>query len=59
VADKQSPQYQAGVSCPRCHATTSEAQKNSARERQKQWALAKARHQTHIGADLPKPVRVQ
>jgi len=51
--------YEAGVSCPRCHATTSEAQKNSARERQKQWALARARHQTHIGADLPKPVGVQ
>ncbi len=52
----QSPLYEAGVSCPRCHAHTSETQKNSARERQRQWELAKARQQTHIGAQLPKPV---
>lgn len=51
----ESPLYEAGVSCPRCHATTSDTQKNSARERQRQWELAKARHQTHIGAVLPKP----
>jgi UPF0176 protein len=44
-----SPLYEAGVSCPRCHASTSDAQKNSARERQRQWEWAKARHQTHIG----------
>ena len=47
-----SPLYEAGVSCPRCHATTSETQKNSARERQRQWELAKARQQIHIGAVL-------
>ncbi|MDZ7920130.1 rhodanese-related sulfurtransferase [Rhodoferax sp.] len=47
-----SPLYEAGVSCPRCHATTSEVQKNSARERQRQWELAKARQQIHIGAVL-------
>jgi UPF0176 protein len=51
----ESPLYEAGVSCPRCHGTTSATQKDSARERQKQWELAKARHQTHIGAELPKP----
>ncbi len=47
-----SPLFEAGVSCPRCHANTSEVQKNSARERQKQWELAKKRRQTHIGAKL-------
>jgi UPF0176 protein len=52
----QSPLFEAGVSCPRCHATTSDTQKSSARERQKQWELAKARQQVHIGAQLPKPV---
>jgi UPF0176 protein len=52
----QSPLFELGVSCPRCHALTSEAQKNSARERQRQWELAKARQQDHIGAKLPKPV---
>lgn len=51
-----SPLYEAGVSCPRCHAHTSAAQKNSARERQRQWELAKTRQQVHIGAVLPKPV---
>jgi UPF0176 protein len=50
-----SPLFELGVSCPRCHGHTSPAQKNSARERQRQWELAKARHQTHIGATLPAP----
>jgi UPF0176 protein len=36
-----SPLYEAGVSCPRCHATSSAAQKNSARERQRQWQLGR------------------
>jgi len=45
-----SPLYEAGVSCPRCHATTSDAQKNSARERQRQWEKAKASDQAHVGA---------
>lgn len=48
--------FELGVSCPRCHAHTSEVQKNSARERQRQWELAKAREQEHIGAKFPKPV---
>lgn len=48
-----SPLFEAGVSCPRCHNSTSEAQKNSARERQRQWELAKARQQVHIGAVQP------
>ena len=47
-----SPLYEVGVSCPRCHSVTSEMQKNSARERQRQWELAKSRRQTHIGASL-------
>jgi UPF0176 protein len=50
---KDSPLFEPGVSCPRCHAQTSETQKNSARERQRQWELAKARQQVHIGAVLP------
>jgi UPF0176 protein len=50
-----SPLFEAGVSCPRCHAHTSDAQKASARERQRQWELAKTRQQTHIGATLPQP----
>jgi len=38
--------YEAGVSCPRCHAKTTEAQKSGARERQRQWERAKV----HSGA---------
>ena len=45
-----SPLYEAGVSCPRCHNTTTEAQKDSSRERQRQWEKAKASDQAHIGA---------
>ncbi|WP_114970268.1 rhodanese-related sulfurtransferase [Rhodoferax ferrireducens] len=54
-ANLASPLFEAGVSCPKCHATTRETQKNSARERQRQWELAKARDQDHIGARLPLP----
>jgi len=38
-----SPQFEPGVSCPRCFDHSSEAQKNSARERQRQWERAKAK----------------
>lgn len=54
-ADMASPLFEAGVSCPKCHATTRQTQKNSARERQRQWELAKSRDQDHIGAKLPLP----
>ena len=40
--DLQSPLYERGVSCSRCHGNTSQAQKDGARERQRQWDLAKA-----------------
>lgn len=56
-ADLASPLFEAGVSCPKCHATTRETQKNSARERQRQWELAKARQQVHIGARLEPKVK--
>jgi UPF0176 protein len=46
---KTSPLFELGVSCPRCHAHTTEIQKNSARERQKQWEIAKSRQSDHIG----------
>ena len=41
--DKQSPFYEEGVSCPKCFAGLSEKSKASARERQKQFDLAKKR----------------
>jgi UPF0176 protein len=39
----ESALFEAGVSCPRCHDTTSDAQKRGARERQRQWERAKGR----------------
>ena len=51
----ESPLYEAGVSCPRCHASTSETQKARARERQRQWELAKARaSRAASAADAPQ-----
>jgi len=47
---KQSPLFELGVSCPRCHASTTEAQKLSARERQRQWEIAKTKQINHIGS---------
>ena len=38
---KASPLFELGVSCSRCHSVTTDAQKNSARERQRQWEIAK------------------
>ena len=37
--DQRSELFELGVSCPTCHAHTSEDKKTKARERQRQWAL--------------------
>ena len=37
--DQSSDLFELGVSCPSCHAHTSEDKKSKARERQRQWAL--------------------
>lgn len=47
--DKNSESYEAGVSCPNCVGTYSEAQLQSLRERQKQIVLAASRNEQHIG----------
>lgn len=49
----ESPLFELGVSCPRCHAVTSEAQKAGARERQRQWERAKARHAQEALPEAP------
>jgi UPF0176 protein len=46
---KSSPQFEFGVSCPRCFDRTTEDQKARARERHKQTQLAKARGEVHFG----------
>lgn len=49
-ADKQSPLYIKGVSCPRCHDSLTEDQQRRFTERQKQMDLARQRNETHIGS---------
>ena len=48
-ADKASPGFELGVSCPRCADETSDEDKARFRERQKQIDLARARGEAHIG----------
>ena len=47
--DRASALFELGVSCARCHATTTEQQKRGYRERQRQVELAETRRQGHIG----------
>jgi UPF0176 protein len=47
--EKQSPLYEEGVSCARCHDTLTDDQKTRFRERMKQIRLAKARGERHMG----------
>lgn len=49
-SDKKSELFVLGVSCPHCHDSKTEAQKQSLSERQRQIELAKRRNQVHIGA---------
>ncbi len=53
-ADKASPHYEKGVSCPHCFGKVSESQKIRFMEREKQIELAKLRGESHIGADAAK-----
>lgn len=50
-SDKQSPKFEAGVTCPACFNTHTEDQLARFREREKQVNLAKQRSQEHVGAD--------
>jgi UPF0176 protein len=47
--DRASGLYEAGVSCPACHATRSEGQRAGYRERHRQECLAAARGESHVG----------
>jgi len=49
--DKLSDSYLPGVSCPACHDSRSDAEKNRFHEREKQVRLARNRGEQHIGAD--------
>jgi UPF0176 protein len=49
-ADRASPLYEEGISCPACHATRSEEQRAGYAERHRQTRLAEARGEAHVGA---------
>lgn len=49
--EKQSPQFEQGVSCPHCYDSVSDADRARFREREKQIQLAKQRGEEHIGHD--------
>lgn len=50
--DKQSEQYEKGVSCPRCYARQTPDQKARFRERERQMSLASQRGETHLGSEV-------
>ncbi|MBM4207668.1 MAG: rhodanese-related sulfurtransferase [Gammaproteobacteria bacterium] len=53
-ADKASPSYEKGVSCPHCYGKKTAEQKLRYEEREKQMELAKRRGEKHIGSEAAK-----
>lgn len=51
--DRASALFELGVSCAHCHGSTTEAQKQGYRERERQVELAETRQQAHIGVSQP------
>ena len=51
--DRQSPQYEQGISCPHCYGQKSEEKLQRLREREKQIRLAEQRQQVHMGRVYP------
>jgi len=51
--DFQSPDFEEGVSCPRCSPKLSAERREGLRERQRQMALARERNTQHIGKKMP------
>jgi len=55
AADRASPLYEEGASCPACHHERSDAQREGYRERHRQELLARQRGAAHVGAALDEP----
>lgn len=55
--DTQSIHYVRGESCPYCYDKVTDEQRARFRERQKQVDLAKARAETHLGADMQEQIQ--
>ncbi len=51
--DFESPEFEEGVSCPRCARSLTDDRKQSLRERQKQMKLARKRNSKHLGNQMP------
>ncbi len=58
-ADKASPVFEKGVSCPHCYDKKTPEQKLRFTEREKQMELAKLRGETHIGLDAAKSLIIK
>ncbi|MDT8428347.1 MAG: rhodanese-related sulfurtransferase [Pseudomonadales bacterium] len=56
TADKSSPHYEKGVSCPYCHDRHTPEQRQRYEEREKQVQLAKQRGETHIGESMAETI---
>ncbi len=54
-AERASPLYVEGVSCPYCHGTRGAEELQGLAERQRQVELARQRRQAHIGARMARP----
>jgi UPF0176 protein len=52
-ADRASPLFVEGVSCPRCHDARDAVQREAAAERHRQVRLADARGEAHVGRRFP------
>ncbi len=52
AVDCASPLYEAGISCPHCHAERSDTQRDGYRERHQQEKRASKRGESHVGAVL-------
>ena len=51
--DLASPDYEQGVSCPRCNSGLTDEKRESLRERNRQVELARRRKEPHIGKEMP------
>jgi UPF0176 protein len=52
--DFESPDFEEGVSCPRCSPKLTAERREGLRERQRQMALARKRNTQHIGKKMPQ-----
>ncbi|QDF68566.1 rhodanese-related sulfurtransferase [Shewanella sp. SNU WT4] len=58
-ADKQSPHFVQGISCPHCITNTSEQQRTRFEERERQIHLAKQRGEAHIGSEVKQIIHAR